>query len=180
MKLKVWPFDVEKRIDAFDLCKLGEFRGGKVVGVVSALPEAIAEAEVGIVGKQLADLNLTREIRTIDAFGPGNYCYVQLDYERCSVVFSSVGTYDKSRKSVGNEVVTAVRDFLKAGKACEKHLADQLLLPLNLLVGGERKWETDGLREDEVWHPNWSVEVQKETLHYTTNRDVVAKFALHE
>ena len=37
---------------------------------------------------------------------------------------------------MGNEAVAAVRDFLKADKACEKQLADQLLLPLNVFVGG--------------------------------------------
>ena len=188
-KLKVWPYGAGGTDGAgacqdkqpYSLIDLGEFRGGKVVGVVSALPVAIAEAEAGIVGKQLRELGLKSEVRTVEAFGPGNYCYVQLDYERCSVVFSSVGTYGKSRKAVGNEVVKSVRDFLKAGKACEKHLADQLLLPLNLLVGGERRLEQVGAYwEDLVWHPNWSVEVQKETLHYTTNRDVIAEFALHE
>ena len=171
VKLRVWPFDVTKKIGRFDLRGLGEYRGGKVVGVVSALPEAIADAEVGIVGKQLADLNVTREIRTVEAFGPGNYCYVQLDYERCSVVFSSVGTYDKSRKSVANEVVRSVRDFLKAGKACEKHLADQLLLPLNLLVGGCVFYDPG--RNSRI---NWSIDVQKETKHYLTNLDVIGAF----
>ena len=180
VKLKVWPFDEEKRIGFYDLTDLGAYRGGKVVGIVSALPVAIAEAEVGIVGKQLRDLALEREVRTVESFGPGNSCYVRLDYERGSVVFSSVGTYNKSRKAVANEVVKAVRDFLKEGKACEKHLADQLLLPLNLLVGGERKLEQVGeYWEDLVWHPNWSVEVQKETLHYKTNRSVVSEFGLH-
>ena len=144
------------------------------------MPIAIAEAEVGIVGKQLKELELKPEVRTVEAFGPGNYCYAQLDYERCSAIFSSVGTYDKSRKAVGNEVVTAVRDFLKAGKACEKHLADQLLLPLNLLVGGDRRLEQVGeYWEDLVWHPNWNLAVQKETLHYKTNQEVIAEFGLH-
>ena len=181
MKLRIWPFDVEKKIEFFDLRKLGEYRGGKVVGIVSALPISIAEAEVGIVGKQLKELELKSEVRTVEAFGPGNYCYAQLDYERCSVVFSSVGTYDKSRKAVGNEVVAAVRDFLKAGKACEKHLADQLLLPLNVFVGGERRLEQVGeYWEDLVWHPSWDIELQKETLHYKTNQEVIAEFGLHE
>ena len=128
----------------YELTELGAYRGGKVVGVVSALPVGIAEAEVGIVGKQLKELDLKSEVRTVEAFGPGNYCYAQLDYDRCSVVFSSVGTYDKSRRAVGNEVVAAVRDFLK------------------------------------VWHPNWDVELQKETLLYKTNQEVIAKFGLHE
>ena len=178
VKLRVWPFDEKAGLAVYDLMSLGEYRGGKVVGVVSALPEAIADAEVGIVGKQLKDLELKREIRTVEAFGPGNYCYVQLDYERGSVVFSSVGTFDKSRKAVANEVVKAVRDFLKAGKACEKHLADQLLVPLNVLVGGERQLKQVGAYwEDLVWHPNWKLDIQKETLHYKTNQEVIAEFA---
>ena len=181
VKLRIWPFDAEKKIDFFDLHELGAYRGGKVVGVVSALPVGIAEAEVGIVGKQLKGLDLKPEVRTVEALGPGNYCYAQLDYDRCSVVFSSVGMYDKSRRAVGNEVVTAVRDFLKADKACEKHLADQLLVPLNVLVGGERRLEQVGACwEDLVWYPNWDLEVQKETLHYKTNQEVVAEFGLHE
>ena len=90
-------------------------------------------------------------------------------------MFSSVGTYDKSRKAVGSEVVAAVRDFLKSGKACEKHLADQLLLPLNLLVGGEWKYDPGA-----YFQPDWIMDVQKETLHYKTNHEVIAEFGLHE
>ena len=66
---------------------------------------------------------------------------------------------------------------MKSGKACEKHLADQLLLPLNVFVGGDYKRETDGLWEDDVWHPNWNIDAQKETLHYKTNQDVIAQFS---
>ena len=147
---------------------LGEYRGGKVVGVVSALPVSIADAEVGIVGKQLRDLNLKGEVREVDSFGPGNYCYVRLNYERCSIVFSAVGTHEKSRKAVAHEVVRQVCDFLQAGKACEKHLADQLLVPLNVFVGRQ------------FGHERWAIDIQKETLHYETNREVVMEFGLDD
>jgi RNA 3'-terminal phosphate cyclase len=80
-------------------------------------------------------------------------------------------------RAVANEVVHQVREFLKSGKACEKHLADQLLVPLHLLVGGHTERGTEGFWEDEVWHPNWDVAVQKETLHYKTNKDVITQFA---
>lgn len=49
------------------------------------------------------------------------------------------------------------------------------------MVGGERRLEQVGAYwEDMVWHPNWSVAVQKETLHFTTNQEVITEFALHE
>ncbi len=170
VRLRVWPFAKEKT-ENYALTDLGEYLGGKVVGVVSSISDSIAEAEVGIVGAQLRELGLEREIRRVESFGPGNYCYARLDYERSSVVFSSVGTYSKSRKAVANEVVKDVRDFVKSGRACEKHLADQLLVPAELLVGGHPEYNP-GLE----WHSHWQLDIQETTSHYTTNRNVIAAF----
>ena len=83
-------------------------------------------------------------------------------------------------RAVANEVVRQVGEFLKSGKTCEKHLADQLLVPLLLLVGGERVLKQVGaFCEDLVWQPNWNVAVQKETLHFTTNQEVINRFTIH-
>ena len=158
VKLRVWPFRAEDARTDYALDALGAYRGGRVVSVVSAIPRGIAEAEVGIVARQLADMRLAQEVRTVEAFGPGNYCCAKFDYERGTVVISSVGTYDKSRKAVAHEVVHAAREFLKSGKACEKHLADQLLVPLAAL----------GVRG--------KIDIQKATLHYTTNQTVINLF----
>jgi RNA 3'-terminal phosphate cyclase (ATP) len=180
VKLKVWPLAEDSAPDVYELTDLGAYRGGKVVGVVSAISDSIAEAEVGIVGAQLRTLSLVPETRNVESFGPGNYCYVQLNYECGSVVFSSVGSYAKSRKAVAHEVITAVREFVKSGKACEEHLADQLLVPLEMIVGGEYVHVGTGLcgilYGGEAWSPNWTLDVQKETKHYMTNRDVIEKF----
>ena len=64
---------------------------------------------------------------------------------------------------------------MKSGKACEKHLADQLLVPAVVFLGERRwlypnsKWIDDGLID-------WNVAVQKETLHFTTNQAVINRF----
>lgn len=170
VQLRIWPYHEEMKPDRYALRNLGAYCGGTVVGVVSAIPEAIAEAEVEIVAQKFPELSLIPEVRKVESIGPGNYCCAKLDYERASVVFSSVGTYGRSRKAVANEVVTAVRDFLKAGKACEKHLADQLLVPAAVFLG-ERLWSFDGESFND-----WSVEVQKETEHFLTNQSVINKF----
>lgn len=175
VELRVWPFDSNRKLESYELTDLGVYRGGSVIGVVSAIPKSIAEAEVGIVLRQFPKLDLVPEVRTIDSFGPGNYCYAKLDYERASVVFSSVGAFDKSRKTVGNEVVQGVREFLKSGKACEKHLADQLLVPLVALTG--RHCE-DMFRV--VWYDDWTLGIQKKTKHYETNKNIIQMFDIED
>ena len=172
VKLRVWPYDESKRPARYELTDLGAYLGGTVEGVVSHIPRSIAEAEVGIVGNQLRDLALERTVREVNALGPGNYCCVRLCYERATVVISGIGTYNKSRKAVANEVVQQINNFVKSGKACEKHLADQLLVPLHLIWGRGKEW--DG--EYECWVNNWNLAIQKETSHYTTNETVIAAF----
>ena len=172
VKLRIWPYDEEKLPARYDLTDLGTYRGGTVEGVVSHISRAIAEAEVGIVGNQMRDLALKRVIRDVDALGPGNYCCVRLRYDRATIIVSAVGTYGKSRKAVANEVVHQIHDFVKSGKACEKHLADQLLVPLHLFIGGYETWDGGSDR----WIDNWSLAIQKETSHYTTNQLVISAF----
>ncbi len=174
VQLRIWPYHEEMKPDRYALRNLGAYCGGTVVGVVSAIPEAIAEAEVEIVAKKHPELNLKCEVRRVDSAGPGNYCYAKLDYERASVVFSGIGTFQRSRKAVGNEVAAEIWAFLKSGKACEKHLADQLLLPMALFLGERGKTLDSDSRSDGV------IDVQKETKHYQTNRDVIELFLNHK
>ena len=100
---------------------------------------------------------------------------MRLDYESGSVVISVVGTYGKSRKAVANEVVVAAREFVKFGKACEKHLADQLLLPAAVFLG-ERLWLYPNNKWIDDGFVDWNVTVQKETLHFVTNQEVINRF----
>ena len=174
MKLRIWPYDETKRPARYELTGLGAYLGGTVEGVVSHIPRSIAEAEVGIVGNQLRDLALERVVREVDALGPGNYCCVRLRYDRAIVIISAIGTYGKSRKSVANEVARQIRDFVKSGKACEKHLADQLLVPLHLFIGTELEW-SDGW-QNYIDVNAWNLAIQKETSHYTTNQQVISAF----
>ena len=172
VKLRIWPYNEAKRPGRYELTDLGAYKSGKVEGVVSHIPRSIAEAEAGIVSTQVRDLALERCVREVDAFGPGNYCCVKLRYERATVVFSGVGTYSKSRKAVANEVVQQVLAFVKSERACEKHLADQLLVPLHVLIGGHEDWDGGSDR----WVNDWDIAVQKETSHFTTNQMVIDAF----
>lgn len=76
---------------------------------------------------------------------------------------------------MANEVVQGVREFLKSGRACERHLADQLLVPLVTLVGGH----CEGVFRV-VWYGDWTLGIQKETKHYETNKNVIQMFDVEE
>lgn len=83
----------------------------------------------------------------------------------------------REKPGLKRQHLTCVKAFIKSGAACEKHLADQLLLPAALLVQGCWVWETDGLWEDDVWHDSWELAPERKTLHYETNEKVISQFA---
>ena len=65
---------------------------------------------------------------------------------------------------MANSVVSQARRFQKSDAAVERHLADQLLVPAAVLLGRRGTPEDIGIA------------IEKESLHYTTNRDVIAAF----
>ena len=168
IRLSIKPFDEVKANRDWSMTTLGAYRGGKAVGVVSSIPLAIAKDEAERIAHRLWEIDLAQEVREVESPGPGNYCYVRLDFERASVVFSGIGTWGRSRKAVANGVVVAVSHFteaVKAGAAVERHLADQLLVPLAVLLGRR------GGSPEEL-----GMAIEKETPHYTTNRNVIRRF----
>ena len=168
IELSIKPFDRASSNKDYAIKELGAFMGGSVEAVVSDVLLKIADAEVGILYKSLADLKLEKAAYEVESVGPGNYCIGKLKYERATVVFSSIGSLGRSRKAVAHEIIKGVKRFMSSGKACEVHLADQLLLPYCLLVaGGVDFFNLD----DFVW-----LSAQEKSLHFATNLDVIRLF----
>ncbi len=165
IRLSIKPFEKARANQSWSFTKLGDFLGGRTVGIVSNIPRVIAENEAEIVSHKLSNLSLRQEVLEAQSPGPGNCCFAQLDFAHASVVVSEVGSYNRSRKAVANGIVSQVRRFLKAGAAVEEHLADQLLVPLSVLLGRR------GGSPEEL-----GMTIEKESLHYTTNRDVIGRF----
>ncbi len=164
IRLSIKPFDERKAKRDWSFANRGAFRGGRAAGVVSAISDEIAEGEVEQIMHKLWQLGLAQETRRVESTGPGNYCYARLDFDRGSVVFSDVGSFDRSRRAVANTAASAAKHFLSSGAAVELHLADQLLVPAAVLLG---RHGTAG----EI-----GIAIEQETLHYTTNQDVIAAF----
>ena len=159
IRLEIQPI---RKSRTYKLNGLGAYRGGKVVGIVANLKRAIAQTEVQIVIESFPELALQREVLSVESVGPGNCCYAQLDYENGSVVISEVGSFEKYRKTVANDVVLQVRKFLETGASVEVHLADQLLTPLYACTKGT------GYAGEYVTGPA--------SAHLATNIDVIRRF----
>ncbi len=157
IRLRVEPFN-EADARPFALEKTGALRRARVSAIVSGIPIAIAETEADILMEKFPELALERDVREVESPGPGNAVWVSLEFERVTAVFSSIGEYDLSRKTVAHRVMNAVRKYLKTGAPACPHLADQLVVPIVALGGA-------------------GVFVKgKDTLHETTNWEVVRTF----
>ena len=157
IRLRIEPFrDADAR--PFSLMDCGGLRRARVSAVVSGIPLDIAESEATILQEKLPDFDLERDVREVDSPGPGNAVWLTLEYERVTAVFSEIGVYDLSRKIVAHRVMNAVRKYLKIGAPVCPHLADQLAVPLVVLLGGG------------------DFAKGKDTPHETTNWDVIRAF----
>ncbi len=157
IRLRIEPFrDADAR--PFSLTDCGGLRRARVSAVVSGIPLDIAESEATILQEKFPELKLERDAREVDSPGPGNAVWVTLEYEHVTAVFSEIGTYDLSRKIVAHRVMNAVRKYLKIGAPVCPHLADQLAVPLVVLLGGG------------------DFAKGKDTPHETTNWDVIRAF----
>ena len=157
IRLRIEPFhDADPR--PFSLTDRGELHRARVSAVVSGIPIGIAESEADILQEKFPALKLERDVREVDSPGPGNAVWVTLEYERITAVFSEIGVYDLPRKVVAHRVMNAVRKYLAIGAPVCPHLADQLAVPLVVLLGGG------------------DFDKGRDTPHETTNWDVIRAF----
>ena len=68
---------------------------------------------------------------------PGNALTITLEHEHITEVFSGFGEKGVSAESVAKRAVDAARSYLSSEAVVGRHLADQLLLPMALVGGGE-------------------------------------------
>lgn len=119
-----------------------EERGGlkrlRVVSAAAHLPPSIAERQLKRAAELLGARALApqREIRSLESPGKGTYCFIQADFENVRAGFSSVGAIGKRAERVGEEAAGAFLRYWNRTGALDRHLADQMALPM-ALAGGE-------------------------------------------
>ena len=129
-------------LEPLNLCECGAVTGVDGHIRVYNLHEGIAEREYAALQAQnfvrlgLCEENLRVEERTRSAEGPGNTVVLTVHRESGATVCSAIGQRDVPAESVARQAADRAMAFLRAEVPVERHLADQLLVPLALAGGG--------------------------------------------
>ena len=115
----------------------GERRGIGAQALVAAVPEHVALREITRVADRF---KLRREhITHVDLgnrTGPGNVLSVWVEYDQVSELVTAYGERGVSAETVADRAADALQDWIDSEAVVGEHLADQLLLPMQLAGGG--------------------------------------------
>lgn len=132
----------------------------EVISAVSNLPRIIAERQMhtGLERLRASGIEPSAEIKDYPSQGKGTLFFISASTGKVKAGFQSLGELKKRAEKVADEACDEFQQYLDAGKALDKHLADQLIIPM-ALASGHSKFTT--------------VET---TNHLLTNIYVVQKF----
>lgn len=127
-----------QEVRAVKVLERGARTGARAIAMVSRLPRGIAVRELEVLRERLAlEQHETELVDVANPVGPGNAAVVELRYEHITEVFSSIGEVAKSAEFVARELAEEVRTYIADRRPVGAHLADQLMVPLAMLAGGE-------------------------------------------
>lgn len=130
-------------LSRLELGERGAFRGGRVYSLASADLDdsAVARRQAETAREALAERDidvLATESRSVAAESTGSALVVELAYEHARASFDALGEPGRPAEAVADAAVTEALDFHDGAAVVDRHLADQLLLPL-ALAGGEMR-----------------------------------------
>jgi RNA 3'-terminal phosphate cyclase (ATP) len=145
------PFRIEKR---------GELKQLSIVSMAAHLPLSIAKRQLDRAMARLAEheFEARGESLEVESPGKGTFCFILAAFENVRAGFSSLGEIGKRAENVADEAVEAFLRFWSGRGALDRHLSDQVALPMALADG-----------ESEVT-------VSKVTEHLKTNIWVIEQF----
>ena len=148
------------KLKNIQLQRRGSLKQLKLSAYSANLPDHIVQREINHGGIRLAEYNeyLSLYPAQCHALSPGNFVFLEADYEHVTAGFSSLGKRGKPAEEVADEVCQGFRDFDVTVATMDSHLADQLI-PFMALAQGESLFA-----------------IEKVTSHFTTNIDIIRMF----
>ncbi|MEG3439457.1 RNA 3'-terminal phosphate cyclase [Pannus brasiliensis CCIBt3594] len=144
------------------LLERGAFRGVRGLSIVTELPESIARRMAGRAMDVLRESGIDAKVRSDKAssIGPGAAIFLGAEYGESVAGFSALGKLGLPAERVAEIACEDFLSFHATDAPIDRHLADQILLPLALASGSSR------------------YRVETITSHLTTNARVIESFEI--
>jgi RNA 3'-terminal phosphate cyclase (ATP) len=127
----------QNRPVGLDLRERGELVRVRGVSASSNLPKHIRVRQEGAALQLLRSNGVNARIEIVDApsKGKGTVVFLWAEFENAIAGFTSLGERGKPAEQVAEEAVQDLLAYLESGAGLERHLADQLVLPMALAEG---------------------------------------------
>jgi RNA 3'-terminal phosphate cyclase (ATP) len=123
-------------LDRLELLERGDITARRVRAIVANLPRHIAEREATTALTALNWSDGARGIEVVDATGPGNIVFVEIESQYALEICTGFGEAGTRAEAVAAQAAKEARRYLAAGVPVGCHLADQLLPLMALGTGG--------------------------------------------
>ena len=122
-------------LSPIDLKERGPLQGLFGLSAVSNLPDHIAQRQRKRALEMLGEFRPQIEVVRGESAGQGSFLFLWAQFENCLAGFSSLGARGKPAEKVAEEAGQEYLEYYHGGAALDKHLADQLILPMALASG---------------------------------------------
>lgn len=125
------------QLGRLSLFERGIIKKCSATALLSKLPRHIGERELNMLECELGwpARNLTiKEVQ--NPYGPGNALIAEVECEHITTVFTGFGERGVRAETVARRLAGEIREYLDAGVPVDRHLADQLILPMAIAGGG--------------------------------------------
>jgi RNA 3'-terminal phosphate cyclase (ATP) len=115
----------------------GALKRLRVISMVANLPISIAQRQTARAIARLTECGLQPqgENQSVESPGKGTVCFILAEFEQVTAGFSALGEIGKRAEQVADEAVEGFLRYWNGRGALDRHLADQMVLPMALADG---------------------------------------------
>ena len=137
VKLRIQGLPVEARPQGLSLLQRGSLLRVRGVSASSSLPKHVRQRQEGTALQVLRSNGVNPRIDVLDApsKGTGSVVFLWAEFEHVLAGFTALGEKGKPAELVADEASQALLAYLRGDGALDRHLADQVILPMALADG---------------------------------------------
>jgi RNA 3'-terminal phosphate cyclase (ATP) len=137
IKLTIQGLPSQAPLEGLDLRQRGRLLRVRGLSASSSLPKHVRERQEGSALHMLRAHGVNPRLDALDApsKGTGSVVFLWAEFEKVLAGFTALGERGKPAERVAEEASQALLNHLRANGALDRHLADQMILPLALASG---------------------------------------------